>query len=143
MENKGMMASELINYSMMILIPTGIVVGLIFWLRNLLEDVGTKITGIWANSDQTFRVLIYDIDSIFQGEVIWTNTENQRILGRSILQGVRLKFALFGKGNYICPFTRREYSFRLRRLSKESLQFYMTDTEGKVVANETWNLVSR
>jgi hypothetical protein len=137
-----MKASELIHYIVVIFIPTGITVGLLLWLKNLLEDVGTKITGIWANSDQTFRVLIYDIDSIFQGDVVWTNTENQRILGRSILQGVRLKFALFGKGHYICPFTRREYAFQLRRLSKDSLQLYMTDAEGKVVSNETWNLVS-
>jgi len=137
-----MKVSELISYSVVVLIPTGIAVGLLFWLRNLLEDVGTKITGIWANSDHTFKVLIYDIDSIFQGDVVWTDQDNQRILGRSILQGVKLKFALFGKGHYICPFTRREYTFRLRRLSKESLELYMTDTEGKVVANETWNLVS-
>jgi len=138
-----MKASELLNYSIVILIPIGIAFGLLFWLRNLLEDVGTKITGIWVNSDQTFRVLIYDIDSIFQGDVIWASHDNQRILGRSILKDVRFKFALFGKGHYICPFTHREYSFRLRRLSKESLQLYMTDTAGKVVANETWNLVTR
>lgn len=137
-----MKTSELIHYIVVIFIPTGIAIGLLFWLKNLLEDVGTKITGIWANSDQTFRVLIYDIDSSLQGDVIWANSENQRILGRSVLQNVRLKFALFGNGHYICPFTRREYSFRLRRLSKESLQLYMTDVEGKVVANETWNLVS-
>jgi|SRR6478736_2847346 len=137
-----MKASELIHYFVVIFIPTGIVVGLLFWLKNLLEDVGTKINGIWSNSDRTFRVLIYDIDSTFQGDVVWASQDNQRILGRSILQNVRLKFALFGKGHYICPFTRREYAFQLRRLSRNSLQLYMIDAEGKLVSNETWNLVS-
>jgi len=137
-----MKANELIQYVLVTLVPTAIAVGVLLWLKNLLEDVGAKITGIWVNSDQSFKVLIYDIDSSLQGDVVWTDSENQRILGRSILQNVKLKFALFGEGHYICPFTRREYSFRLRRLSKELLQLYMTDGEGKVIANDTWSLVS-
>jgi hypothetical protein len=137
-----MKASELINYFMVVLMPLGIVAGLLFWLKNLLEDVGTRITGIWINSDSTFKVLIYDIDSAFRGDVVWATSEHQRILGRSILQNLRVRFFLFGSGKYTCPFTRREYKFRLRRLSKESLQLYMTDNDGKLVSNETWSLVA-
>jgi hypothetical protein len=137
-----MKAHDLIQFFLTILIPIGIAACVLFWLKNLLEDIGTKITGIWLNSDKSFRVLIYDVDSSFQGDVVWASRDNQRILGSSILQNVRLNFFLFGKGRYICPFSHKEYKFRLRRLSRESLQLYMTDHEGKLVSNETWSLVA-
>ncbi len=64
-----MKANELIQFVTVFLLPIGIVIGIYFWLKNLLEDLATRITGIWVNSDQSFRVLIYDIGSTLQGDV--------------------------------------------------------------------------
>lgn len=123
------------------LIPTGALGAIFFWLRNLLGDVGTGITGIWINGEKTFKVLIYDIDTCLQGDVVWADADNQRLLGRSIIQNLNMKFFMFGKGSYICPYSRQACNFRLRRLSKDSFQLYLIDHEGKLTSNETWHLV--
>jgi hypothetical protein len=135
-----MESNDIVQYVTITLVSLGVLAGLLFWMRNLLEDVHSKITGIWTNSDNTFRVLIYNIDSVLQGDVVWANDQSQRILGKSVLQQVKLRFFFFGRGVYTCPFTHLNYNFRLRLLSKESMQLYLTDKDGKVVMNETWKL---
>jgi len=133
--------NEYINFASVAILGGGSVAAVLLWIKNLFEDVNAKVTGVWVSGDNTFKVLIYNIGSVMQADVVWTDADNKRILGKSILRNVKLKFFLFGKGKYTCPFTHREYSFRMRRLSKESLQLYVTDKAGMLISNDTWNLV--
>lgn len=136
MENSGW-----IQYVTVTLVVAGVVAGILFWVRNLLEDVRAKITGIWTNGDNSFRVLIYNIETVLQGDVIWAAPQHQKLLGHSILQNMKLSFFIFGKGIYTCPHTSERYEFRVRFLSKQSLQFYFSDKSGKLIS-ETWKLVA-
>ena len=137
-----MKTGDLFQFVTMLLVSIGIIAGILFWLKNLLEDVHVQITGIWTNSDSTFKVLIYNLDSYLQGDVVWADPQNQKILGLSVLQNMKLNFFIFGKGVYTCPLTNSKYDFRLRLLSKKTIQFYFSDPTGKMVAQETWKLAA-
>jgi hypothetical protein len=137
----NMKGNEFIHFATVTIIGAGSIAIVFLWIKNLFEDVNTKITGLWSNSETTFKVLIYNNDSSLQADVVWTDSDHDRILGKSILSNIKLNFFLFGKGRYTCPYTHQEYLFRLRRLSKESLQLYVTNTEGTMISNETWSLV--
>jgi len=137
-----MKTGDLFQFITVLLIIVGLVTGIFFWLKNLLEDVHAQVTSIWTNGDSTFKVLIYNVDSSLQGDVVWADSQNQKILGLPVLKNMKLKFFIFGKGHYTCPFTRQKYHFRLRFLSKKSIQFYFTDLSGKTVNQETWMLVA-
>ena len=114
---------------------------LFFWWRNSAEELGSKITGIWENADNTIRVLIYEIDSVFQGEVIWTNVQNQCILGARILHSMELKRFNLGKGIYNCPFTHQQYQFQLKLVKNELLSLHLQTREGLPVLKEQWRLI--
>jgi hypothetical protein len=133
------------NGSVMVYLMVFLVIGgltlLFFWWRNSAEELGSKITGIWENTDNTIRVLIYEIDSIFQGEVVWTNVQNQRILGARILHSIELKRFKLGKGIYNCPFTHQQYQFQLKLIKNELLSLHLHTQEGRSVQKEQWKLI--
>src|SRR6187402_3583207 len=108
---KIMKTGELFQFVMMLLVSMGLLWGILYWLKNLLEDVHTQVTGIWTNSDNSFKVLIYSTDSALQGDVVWADSQNQKILGSSVVHNMKLKFFIFGKGNYTCPFTQQKCEF--------------------------------
>lgn len=137
-----MKTGDLFQFATMLLVSVGLLWGILYWLKNLLEDVHTQVTGIWTNSDSSFKVLIYSTDSALQGDVVWADSQNQKILGLPVVQNMKLRFFIFGKGSYICPFTHQKCEFRLRLLSKKSIQLYFTDTTGKLVGQETWKLAA-
>lgn len=137
-----MKTGDLFQFATMLLVSVGLLWGILYWLKNLLEDVHTQVTGIWTNSDSSFKVLIYSKESTLQGDVVWADSQNQKILGLSVVQNMKLKFFIFGKGSYTCPFTHQKCEFRLRLLSKKSIQFYFTDPSGKLVGQETWKLAA-
>ncbi len=133
------------NGNVMLYLIGFIVIGgltlLFYWWKNSAEELGSKITGIWENADHTIRVLIYEIDSIFQGEVIWTNVQNQRVLGARILHSIELKNFKWGIGIYNCPFTHQQYQFQLKLVKKELLSLHLHTQEGISVLKEQWRLI--
>jgi hypothetical protein len=114
---------------------------LFFWWKNSAEELGSKITGIWENADNTIRVLIYEIDSIFQGEVVWTNAQNQSVLGARIMHSIELKNFKLGNGVYNCPFTHQQYQFQLKLVKSELLSLHLHTREGISVLKEQWRLI--
>ncbi|MBA4146351.1 MAG: hypothetical protein C0523_11335 [Cytophaga sp.] len=138
-----MKTGDLFQFAMMLLVSVGLLWGILYWLKNLLEDVHTQITGIWTNSDSSFKVLIYSTaDAALQGDVVWADSQNQKILGSTVVRDMKLRFFIFGKGSYTSPFTNQQCEFRLRLLSKKTIQFYFTDQSGKLVGQETWKLAA-
>jgi hypothetical protein len=134
------MSGNVMMYLVMFLLVGGLTL-LFFWWRNSAEELGSKITGIWENADNTIRVLIYEIDSIFQGEVVWTNVQNQRVLGARILHSIELKNFKLGKGIYNCPFTHQQYQFQLKLVKNELLSLHLHTREGIPVLKEQWRLI--
>lgn len=114
---------------------------IIFWWRNSPEELASKITGIWENADNTIRVLIYEIDSVFHGEVVWTTAQNQQFLGSRMLHSIELSRFKLGKGIYRCPFTHQQYQFQLKLLRNELLSLHLHTSEGTFVLKEHWKLV--
>lgn len=114
---------------------------LIFWWRNSPDELAARITGIWENADNTIRVLIYEIDSVFHGEIVWTTTQNQQFLGSRILHSIELSRFKLGKGIYLCPFTHHRYQFQLKLVRNEILSLHLQTSEGNSVLKENWKLV--
>ncbi len=138
--NYKTMNGNVMMYLMGFLLVGGVTL-LFFWWRNSAEELGSKITGIWENADNTIRVLIYEIDSIFLGEVVWTNVQNQRILGARILHSIELKRFKLGIGIYNCPFTNKQYQFQLKLVKKELLSLHLHTQEGISIVKEQWRLI--
>jgi len=134
------MNGNVMMYLVVFLVVGGLAL-LFFWIRNSAEEFGSKITGIWENADNTIRILIYEIDSVFQGEVVWTNAQNQRILGTRILHSVELMRFRLGKGIYNCPFTHQQYQFQLKLIKSELLSLHLHTQEGISVLKEQWRLI--
>ena len=122
-------------------VAVGFAIFLVIRLKHALEDLGSGITGIWTNSDESMRVLIYNMDSILQGNVVWTRQPDSTVLGSTVIQNVKLRFFILGQGTYHDPVTRKKYQFRLRIMAKNIMHFWLHDEKGQPVINEEWRLV--
>lgn len=131
--------------SIFTLVVTFILIGgtiyLFFELKHFLEDLKSRINGIWTNGDESLKVLIYSIDSVFQGSVIWTAQSNSKALGTIILRDFKIKFFILGNGTYTDPNTNRKYHFSMRIVGKDIMHFWLVDDSGVQVTNEQWRLV--
>jgi hypothetical protein len=134
--------NDLITYLSATFTSFGVMAILFIWVRNLLDGFGATITGIWSNSDHSLRVLIYNSNSAMHGDVVWTNSPQEHVLGWHILKHIKLNFFNLGTGEYIDPLTGKHYHFKLRLVKKELLHLYVADEKGLPVWNEQWNLVS-
>jgi hypothetical protein len=137
-----MKTHDFITYLSATFTSFGIIAIMFLWVKNLLDGFGATITGIWSNGDHSLRVLIYTMDSKMQGDVVWTNSPQEHVLGWNILQHIKLNFFNLGKGEYLDPSTGKQYHFKMRLVKKELLHLYVADEKGAPVLNEQWNLVS-
>ena len=135
------MKNNEVVYLVVALLSVGGLAVLFFMLRTSAEELGSKITGIWENADKSIRVLIYEIDSLFLGEVVWTTVQNQRVLGSRILHSIELKRFSLGKGIYNCPFTQQQYHFQLKLVKSKVLSLHLHTPDGVPVLKEHWKMV--
>ena len=94
-----MKTGDLFQFVMMLLVSVGLLWGILYWLKNLLEDVHTQITGIWTNSDSSFKVLIYSTaDAALQGDVVWADSPKSKDLRFNGSSGYEAPVFHFWKG---------------------------------------------
>ncbi len=117
----------------------------VFKLRNSKSEMEASLTGIWVNDSQTMRILMHHFDSIFQGDVIWVNSDkpNQpNILGAKLIKDLELKQLFQGSaGIYVDLESGLELPFRLWFNGKGRLKFDIierVDGKDKVVKVEKW-----
>lgn len=77
--------------------------------------------GIWLNESLNLRILIHDIDSEYQGSVIWANGMD-KLLGFKMVQNLKFDKSRKGSGKYIDPITGQHYQLSLRMKAKGILQ---------------------
>lgn len=114
-------------------------------LRNSKSALESRLTGLWVNESQTMRILLHQIDSIFQGEVVWVNSiknNQQHMLGNKMIKELVLKKIVQGStGIYIDPKSGEELPFRLWLHGKGKLKLAVINKiNGKdmVVKEEQW-----
>ena len=88
---------------------------LVVMLVNSTSNVKAKLLGMWINEPQTIRILIHQIDSEFQGKIVWVNSnEKTQMLGHTLLKDLVIKsFVQGSSGIYIDPISKEEFAFRL------------------------------
>jgi hypothetical protein len=100
---------------------------IVFYKMKLLGD-DFNPTGLWFNESLNIRILLHDIDSVFQGSVVWANgidkflgmriVENVRFDKRNIgkmriVENVRFDKRNIGKGLYSDPLTGNQFEIQL------------------------------
>lgn len=87
----------------------------VIMLVNSTSKMETKLEGMWVNESQTMRILIHQIDSEFQGKIVWVSSlQKDKLLGRNLFKDLVMKsFAQGCTGVYVAPETDKEFAFRL------------------------------
>ena len=120
------------------------VVGLVL-LVNKLESspVSLDFGGIWLNESQNIRILLHDVDSVFQGSVIWANGMD-KLLGYKVVENLRFDRSKKGKGKYSDPITGKQYEINLSMKRKGLIQIkaYYPNSENLAFCQEWKQFVS-
>lgn len=87
----------------------------VIMLVNSTSKMETKLEGMWVNESQTMRILIHQIDSEFQGKIVWVSSlQKDKLLGHNLFKDLVMKsFAQGCTGVYVAPETDKEFAFRL------------------------------
>jgi hypothetical protein len=138
----SLLMDTLMIYFLVVIISTGILVALFLRFRYAEANFESKIIGIWTNESNTMRVLIYGINSHYQGDVIWTRNMEEKVLGLGVIRNMIVKYSSFGEGLYVDPLTRHQFKLRLKLKNKEELQIQLYDKFDQHVKKElAWHLV--
>ena len=99
-----------ISFVMVVMAVIGLVV-----LINKLESSPASLIfgGIWLNESLNIRMLLHDIDSEFQGSVIWANGVD-KLLGFKMIKNLKFNKSKKGQGKYVDPLTGQQYEINLR-----------------------------
>ncbi len=92
-------------------------------LINKLESTPASLDfgGIWLNESQNIRILLHDVDSVFQGSIIWANGMD-KILGFKVVENLRFDRSKKGKGKYSDPMTGEQFEISLSMKRKGLIQ---------------------
>ncbi len=133
-----METDTVVIYFLTVVISVGIIVALFFRFRYAVADLESKITGIWANEENTMRILIYSIESNFQGEVVWTRDIDEKILGSGVIRNMSLKYFSWGEGTYIDPFTKDQFRCRIKMRKPGCISFQLFGQAGNSLKKLNW-----
>ena len=114
---------------------------IVIYFSGSREMLAVKISGIWTNPDQTIRIVLYEVNSIFQAEIIWAGEGLEKLMGKSIVKDLRLSSYNKGEGVYLCPFTQKAFLLRLQMFDDGILKFQFKSRNGKVSRSEKWKQV--
>jgi len=141
------------NYSSVLMLASAFMTtGLVMWLivrrANRVFDMGIKLAGIWTNESKSLRVILHQIDSAFQAEIIWV--ENQldsvRFLGfRLIKDMIPVRYGFQVTGIYTDPFTGFDYPMQLLWSGKGKLKLallHKVNGRFQVLREEIWYLTT-
>lgn len=136
------MEANMMMVSFVLLVVAG---GLIVFLvreQFLGADFQHNLVGVWFNEHMNVRVLIYDVDSVFQGSVVWADNMNNSILGTRVLENLRVGMFKKCKGSYIDPVSAKEFDVTLHLKNKSVLKIttFHKGTQNVAFAQE-WKLM--
>ncbi len=120
------------------------VMGLVL-LINKLESTPASLDfgGIWLNESLNIRILLHDVDSVFQGSVIWANGMD-KLLGYKVVENLKFDRSKKGKGSYSDPLTGEHYEISLSMKRKGLIQVkaYHPNSENLAFSQEWKQFVS-
>ena len=124
-----------------VVLTTGIVILALLFYRLSLFGGEVNPTGVWFNENLNIRMLLHDIDSVFQGSVVWANGTD-KMLGMRIVENLRFDKSKTGKGQYSDPITGNQYEIKLNLKRKDTLllQAYYPNT-GNLAFSQEWRQV--
>lgn len=88
------------------------VIGLVLLFSKGASTASLDFAGIWLNESMNIRILLYDVDSEFQGSVIWANGVD-KLLGFKVVENLRFDKFRKGRGKYSDPMTGQKYEIVL------------------------------
>ena len=123
------------------ILAVGLLVAAFFRFHFGVADMEAKITGIWSNRDDSMRVLIYNINSRVQGEVVWTDNSNDKILGSTIIRDMHLTFFGWSNGTYIDPLTQDQFRLKMKLKNSGKLDLRLMECKDRTDCVQCWKLV--
>ncbi|MCB0487224.1 MAG: hypothetical protein KDC99_02045 [Cyclobacteriaceae bacterium] len=116
-------------------------------LNNEMADMESRLTGVWVNDAQTMRIIIHNVDSVFQGEIVWADSRHQgnQLLGATLIRDLVMKKLFQGStGVYLDPFKGREMPFQMWWKGRKNIKFSLIDKvngRNKVIREEVWHQI--
>lgn len=134
------MKAEVMWFSFLAL-TTGVTILVLVFYKMKLMDSDIGLTGVWYNESLDVRMLLHDIDSEFQGSIIWANGVD-KFLGMRIVENLRIDRSKIGTGIYSDPHTGNKYKIRLNLKNKSilSLNAFYPQTDDLAFSQE-WKQV--
>jgi len=120
------------------------ILGLILIVNKIESSPASLIFGgIWLNESQNIRILLHEVDSVFQGSVIWANGTD-KLLGFKVVENLRFDRSKKGKGNYSDPITGKHYEIDLsmKRKGLIEIKAYYPNSENLAFSQEWKQFVS-
>jgi len=122
----------------LVVIVTG-TLGLLLLIGRLeTSPASIDFSGIWLNESMNIRILLHEVDTVFQGSVIWANGLD-RLLGFKVVENLKFDRSKKGKGKYSDPLTGQQYEINLTLKRKGIIEIsaYLPNSE-KVVFSQEW-----
>ena len=131
----------MISFVLILVVAGGLI---LFIVREQFSDADFQhsLVGVWFNEHLNVRILMYDVDSVFQASVVWADSLNNSILGTRVVENLRVGFFKICKGTYVDPLTSKEYDIKLQLKGKTVMKLTAFDkeTHNEVFAQE-WKLL--
>lgn len=104
-------------------LTTGVTILVLVFYKMKFMDSEIGLSGVWYNESLDVRMLLHDIDSEFQGSIIWANGVD-KFLGMRIVENLRIDKSKVGIGIYSDPHTGNKYEIRLNMKNKNILSLH-------------------
>jgi len=131
----------MVSFVLILVVAGGLI---LFIVREQFSDADFQhsLVGVWFNEHLNVRILMYDVDSVFQGSVVWADSLNNSILGVRVVENLRVGFFKICRGTYVDPITSKEYDVKLQLKSKSIMKLTAFDKETHNEAfSQEWKLI--
>lgn len=131
----------MVSFVLILVVAGGLI---LFIVREQFSDADFQhsLVGVWFNEHLNVRILMYDVDSVFQGSVVWADSLNNSILGVRVVENLRVGFFKICRGTYVDPITSKEYDVKLQLKSKSIMKLTAFDRETHNEAfSQEWKLI--
>ena len=116
-------------------------------VHNNLSDMESRLTGVWVNDSHTMRIIIHNVDSVFQGEIVWADSHHHvnQLLGATLIKDLVMRKLFQGStGIYSDPFKGIEMPFQMWWKGRKSIKFSLIDKvngRNRVIREEVWHQI--
>ncbi|HEY6437037.1 MAG TPA: hypothetical protein VIY47_10640 [Ignavibacteriaceae bacterium] len=131
----------MVSFVLILVVAGGLI---LFIVREQFSDADFQhsLVGVWFNEHLNVRILMYDVDSVFQGSVVWADSLNNSILGTRVVENLRVGFFKICRGTYVDPVTSKEYDVKLQLKGKTIMKLTAFDKETHTEAfSQEWKLL--